>query len=130
VATPSGSGFRAAGRGEVRLGDRKQTRVGVEVSALRAPTTASATDGYVQVRGFASTKIVDRVLVTIDLAEYALLRTVNGQRSSFIATLTASYDVTPAWRLTLAGAAGENPYFASYAQAFLRATYRFDVGGT
>jgi hypothetical protein len=128
VKTSSGQGYRTAGRLTQLLGNHKQTTVGIDVGVLRTPVALVGQDGYVQTRLFISTRIKERILVTLDFDNYFLARRLNGQSNSFTAAATVGYEFNPSWQAMLAASAGETPFLSQYAQLTVRATYLFSAG--
>ncbi len=81
------------------------TTVGAEIAKLR-----SFENGYFQARGFGSRQF-GRVLGTLDLQEYAFDDSVNGQKSSFIATGSIGYALGHGFTALVSGSGGATPYY-------------------
>jgi hypothetical protein len=123
IVTASGPGFRTSGRFTLTLGEHRQTTVGTEVAAVRILV------GFVQTRLFATTRIADKVTVTLDLDNYVLSRPLNGQTISFTAAATLGYQITPALRATVAASGGVTPFLSQRFEAMAKLTYLFAAGG-
>ncbi len=89
------------------------TAVGAEIGHLSfyaSESGAYLNNGYFMARAFGS-KQLGPIGATLDLQEYALQQTVNGQSNSFVATATAAYALGLGFTALVSGSGGSTPYF-------------------
>ncbi len=112
----SGAGHRTIGRATWQ--PASDTTVGVELGKLRAVDD----NGYFHVRGFGS-KRVDRITGTLDVQEYALDQSINGEKNSFVGTGTLGYLLGGGWAALVSGLGGVTPYYKSRFELMAKLTY-------
>jgi hypothetical protein len=109
LLTDSGNGPRVGARATFHPTSRSS--VGAEVAYLDIPANK-----YVYGRIFGSLE-VKRFTVAADLQDYSFDKQVNGEKNSFLGTLSLGYALGKGWSAAVAGAGGVTPYFSQ----------RFDV---
>jgi autotransporter translocation and assembly factor TamB len=110
----STSGGEAAGRVEW---ERDGTVAGGEVTYLKTGAT-----GYTGLRGYGR-KQFGRAFVAGDVMDAMFKQEVNGQKNSLTGSLSAGYQINPAWSVVVAGRAGVTPYFEQQADAMVKLVY-------
>jgi hypothetical protein len=97
---------------------------GTELRLLSQPD-----NGYTLARVFGIRRLRYDVTLTLDLDAYWLEHEVNGQKHSFVATLTSGWAFLRNWEVMIAGSFGTTPYFEHRTEAIARLTYRFGIPG-
>ena len=122
---PEGTAQRAALELRYRLGPDGATQVALEGRLLDTPM-----NGYVQARAYLTHRVPSSLFVTVESDAYFFLQPINGHTAAYTATLTAGYDILPAWRVTLAAAGGSTPFLQWDLQYIAKLTWtpRFKLG--
>ncbi len=87
------------------------------------PLTEAGANGYWAATAFGLYRFSPRLFATLDLEAYRFRALVNGQENSLSATLTASYDLTPLWRFTLAGVQSATPLLAQNTEILVKIVF-------
>ncbi len=113
--TDEGNGPRVGAR--ATLHPTARSSVGAEAAYLDIPTNK-----YVYGRLFGSLE-VKRFLGTLDLQDYSFDQPVNGEKNSFLGTLSIGYPFGGGWSATVAGTAGVTPYYSQRFDLLAKITY-------
>jgi hypothetical protein len=102
------------------------TSLGAEARALLAPA-----NGYLEGRLFATQRIAEVVALVLDLDAYHLQNPINGalsgNRNSYVASLSGTYDVAPGWLVALTGLASVTPFFEHRYEVLGKLVYNFST---
>ena len=101
ISDDSGVGARAGGR--VTLSALGAT-FGAETRAMELPSK-----GFVELRGFATRRFLERAFATLDAESAWLDPAINGQTQSMTFSAALGWDVAPGWMVVASGLAGETP---------------------
>ncbi len=96
--------------------------VGVETRALLAPV-----NGYLEGRIFGTQRLAELIALTLDLDAYHLQSPINGDRNSYVASLSGTYSIAPSWLVALTGLASVTPYFEHRYEALGKLVYNFST---
>ncbi len=97
-------GYRAISR--ITWRPERGTTLGLEASKLHT----SDDDGYFQLRAFGTKKIAP-FACSLDVQEYSLTQSVNGQGNSFLATATIGYPIGSGWSAVVSGDGAVTPFY-------------------
>jgi len=109
LLTDEGNGPRVGARATWR--PTNHSSVGAELAYLDIPENK-----YINGRVFGALE-VKRFTATLDLQDYSFDKPVNGEKNSFLGTLSVGYALGSGWSAAVAGTGGVTPYFSQ----------RFDV---
>jgi hypothetical protein len=102
------------------------TSLGAEARALLAPA-----NGYLEGRLFATQRIAEVVALVLDLDAYHLQNPISGalsgNRNSYVASLSGTYDVAPGWLVALTGLASVTPFFEHRYEVLGKLVYNFST---
>jgi hypothetical protein len=104
LLTDSGNGPRVGARATWR--PTNHSSVGAELAYLDIPENK-----YVYGRVFGSLGM-KRFTATLDLQDYSFDKPVNGEKNSFLGTLSVGYALGSGWSAAVAGTGGVTPYYS------------------
>jgi hypothetical protein len=97
--------------------NRDGVEAGGEVSYL-----STGSKGYTGLRAYGR-KDLRRFFLTGDVSFYAFKEAVNGDKSALTGTVSAGYQIAPAWSAVVAARAGMNPFLSQQADVFVKLVY-------
>lgn len=123
-AAESGEAPRSGHEGLARATYRpsSSSSLGVEARGLLAPV-----NGYLEGRIFGTKRFAEVVALTLDLDAYRLENPIRGTRSSYVASLSGSYNFAPGWLIALTGLASVTPFFEHRFEALGKLVYNFST---
>jgi hypothetical protein len=133
IDTEEGWGNRAQLRASLRFGPTVSVGLqGRELQVQIAPTsgpvpfmpvTEGGDNGYWAAVAFGTYHFSPRLFATLDLEAYRFRAPVNGDENSLTGTVTANYDISRWWRVSVAGVESETPLLAQNSEIIARVVF-------
>jgi hypothetical protein len=96
--------------------------VGAQGKVLIAPV-----NGYYEGRLFGLQRFAEAFTVALDLEYFHFQDPINGQKDSYLASLTGAYTFTPGWMVALTGLGSVTPFFERRLEVLAKLVYNFST---